>query len=414
MEIRPVHSGIVPAFLLLIPTPSGGKLIKVSSELFMQLFRPSYFRSIKRAVLALEDRVESNLLGRFVDFLQTPNERLLYHANPRMIANYLGRDERTTLRLLVLAVYHGILTLHWDVQCPACGGVDQQFIGLGDLRSQHTCPFCGNIHPTNVDTEVRVAFSIDERVRRLSASADDGEYRSSNDQRYGIVSGHTLLTLQTFRDLFPKEGVPPRESLIIRQVTILFTDLAGSTELYSRQGDTQAYSLVNQHFQVLFQAVDQQGGAIIKTIGDAIMAAFTNPINAVNAALSMQQQMTALNQQLTAPEVLTLKVGLDMGACVCVNLNSQMDYFGMTVNRAARVQSLSQGSDIVLTDTLWTEAQDILSNYAQTQEQVELKGVDQPVVIHRVAVGSTPRNSVYKREKKGGEELENLLVRQAG
>ena len=376
----------------------------------MQLFRPSYFRTINQAVSGLEGQVESNLLEKFTDFLQTSDERLLYHANPRMIANYLGEDERTTLRLLVLAVYKGILTLHWDVQCPACGGVDQQFIGLGDLRSEHTCPFCGNIHPTNVDTEVRVAFSIDERLRRLSDNADDGDFRRSNDQCYGIVSGHTLLTLQTFRDLFPKEGIPPRESLIIRQVTILFTDLAGSTELYARQGDTQAYSLVNQHFQVLFQSVDQQGGAIIKTIGDAIMAAFTNPLHAVNAALMMQQQMTALNQRLTEPEVLTLKVGLDMGACVCVNLNSQMDYFGMTVNRAARVQSLSQGSDIVLTDALWTETQDLLSNYAQTQEQVDLKGVDHPVVIHRIEVDLPPRNNVDGRGRGGGEELGTILV----
>ncbi|MDJ0703257.1 MAG: adenylate/guanylate cyclase domain-containing protein [Leptolyngbyaceae cyanobacterium MO_188.B28] len=359
----------------------------------MIFFRPSYFRAIKQAVSGLKDQVESNLLEKFVDFLQTPDERLIYHANPRMVANHLSADERTTLRLLVLAVYHGILTLHWDVQCPACSGVDQQFIGLGDLRSQHTCPLCGHIHPTNVDTEVRVAFSIDERVRRLSISADDSDFRSRIDQRYGIVSGHALLTLQTFRDLFPKEGIPPRESLIIRQVTILFTDLAGSTELYARQGDTQAYSLVNQHFQMLFQVVDQQGGAIIKTIGDAIMAAFTNPLNAVKAALSMQQQMTTLNQQLTAPEVLTLKVGLDIGACVCVNLNSQMDYFGMTVNRAARVQSLSQGEDIVLTDALWMETQELLSGYAQIQEEIDLKGIDHPVVIHWIAVGSPLRNS---------------------
>jgi hypothetical protein len=102
-----------------------------------------------------------------------------------------------------------------------------------------------------------------------------------------FLSGGMLLTRQTFRRLFRSERVEESEGLGVRQVTLLFTDLKGSTAMYERLGDLNAYALVRQHFALVGDAVQARAGAVVKTIGDAAMAAFFRPTDAVAAALRM-------------------------------------------------------------------------------------------------------------------------------
>ena len=316
---------------------------------------------------------------RLLKFFQDSDSRKLHHANPRFIAAQLQLNERETLQLLVAALKEGLVTLNWEVQCPACLNIDFTPKTLFDLRTYHNCPGCHQSHPTNADNQVRVTFSIDQRLRRLGEEANDLNFRAKIDAQYGVVSGHRLLTLQTFRDLFPRETIPPNESLIVQRVAILFTDLTGSTALYSRRGDSQAYSLVRQHFNILFQAVDGHNGVVVKTIGDAVMAAFTVASDALEAAIAMHQKLTDLNQQLQLPQEdwLMLKIGIDAGPCISVTLNERPDYFGTTVNTAARVQGTSQGNDIACTN-------DVLSEPAGLS-------------IHRLSVGAD--------RPRGGDEL---------
>lgn len=349
-------------------------------------------KAIANAVNALaqhgiSDRTRDHLIA----FLQNLDSRFLYHANPYFIAEQLKLSERDTLKLLIVALKEGIVTLNWDIQCPMCQGVDFASTQLGKLRTFHICPACHYKHESDADHQVRVTFSIDERLRSLPKESDDPEFRKQNDAKYGVVSGHRLLTLQIFRELFPRETIPPNESLLIRQVTILFTDLAGSTALYSQRGDSQAYSLVRQHFNLLFQIVDQHNGAVIKTIGDAIMAAFTSPNDGLKAAIAMQEEMQKFNQTFSAiDQQLILKVGVHSGACISVTLNERSDYFGTTVNTAARVEGLSQGNDIVFTESLLSYAEAIVktSNYQYQQSSANLKGLSEPITVFNMSIMS--------------------------
>lgn len=343
--------------------------------------------------------VSSAVQQQLITFLQESDLRELYHANPRRIAERLQMSEREALQLLVTALKQGIMTLNWDIQCPVCHGIDPTAKRLGDLRSQHTCPKCHHVHATNADEQVRVTFSIDERLRQLGSKADESEFRAQIDAQYGVVSGHTLITLQTFRDLFPRETIPPNESLVIRRVAILFTDLAGSTALYTRRGDARAYNLVRQHFELLFQLVAIHNGVVVKTIGDAIMAAFTVPADAIQAALAMHQQIQALNQQLqlSGDDQLILKIGIDVGPCISVTLNDRLDYFGTTVNTAARVQASSQGNDIVVTSALLMDSDtaNVVKDYAQLSSQIKFKGLDWPIEVHRIALTTASPSAVF-------------------
>jgi class 3 adenylate cyclase len=346
-------------------------------------------KAIPKAVNTLAAyQINPSVQERLSAFLQESDCRELYRANPRMIANRLQLPKRETLKLLVIALKEGLVTLNWEIQCPACHGLDLSPKGLIDLRTNHTCPCCDHVHATDADELVRVTFSIDERLRRLEPKADDPKFRAKIDTRYGVVSGHCLLTLQTFRDLFPRETIPPNESLVIRRVTILFTDLVGSTALYSRQGDLRAYNLVRQHFERLFQVVDQHNGAVVKTIGDAIMAAFTVPSDALQAAKIMHQELKALNQQLAlSPEdELILKIGIDVGPCLCVTLNDRLDYFGITVNTAARVQATSKGNDIAVSDALFKDetANAIAKNCVLQRCDLTLKGLQGSTLVHYI------------------------------
>ncbi len=328
--------------------------------------------------------ISATIQERFTELLKRQDERSLFHVNPRLIADYLQLSEHETLNILVAALKEGIVTLNWDIQCPKCQGIDFAANQLAELRTWHICPVCHHKHQSDADQEVRVTFSVDERLRSLSDAADDPAFRKQIDAKYGGISGHRLLTVQMFRDLFPRETMPPNESLLIRQVTILFTDLAGSTALYSQKGDSQAYSLVNQHFNLLFEIVDQHNGAVLKTIGDAIMAAFTSPDDAIKAAIAMQETMQNFNHRFESPDNhLILKVGVHSGPCISVTLNDRSDYFGTTVNTAARVEGLSQGNDIVFTESLLNYAKAIadLNNYSYQQSSVTLKGLSEPIIV---------------------------------
>lgn len=159
-----------------------------------------------------------------------------------------------------------------------------------------------------------------------------------------------VTTQQDFRDLFSSEILAPGQSVAIQNLTILFTDLKDSTATYARIGDAKAYSLVRRHFGILIGAMRAHNGGVVKTIGDAVMAAFTDTADAVEASLAIQAAIAADNAARGAdsPEI-TVKLGLHAGPAIAVTMNDLLDYFGTTVNTAARVQSASEGGDIVLT-----------------------------------------------------------------
>ena len=169
-----------------------------------------------------------------------------------------------------------------------------------------------------------------------------------------ITSAAEITSLQKFRDLFSSEALRPEEKISVGNLTVVFTDLKDSTALYRAIGDAPAFGSVMSHFDVLREAIAFENGAIVKTMGDAVMAVFTQPAQALRAMLKAQKELsrTPLNGQY-----FTLKVGIHQGPCIAVNLNERLDYFGSTVNIAARLQSISAGNDMVLSDEICADMQ---------------------------------------------------------
>jgi len=199
------------------------------------------------------------------------------------------------------------------------------------------------------------------------------------------LSGSRLLATQTFRDFFRAEIVRATEGIAVREITLLFTDLKGSTAFYERIGDLNAYMLVQRHFEELQVVTVKHNGAVTKTIGDAVMAAFLSPADAVRAALAMREAIEQLNKD-RAQRDFVLKIGLHRGAAIAVTLNERLDYFGQTVNIAARVQNLAGGDEIWLTEEVRAApgVDAILAPLAVQRNTAELKGVAGAVPVYRV------------------------------
>ena len=157
-----------------------------------------------------------------------------------------------------------------------------------------------------------------------------------------------VIVLQTFRDLFSREALRPGERIAVGQVTLMFTDLRESTKLYREVGDAPAFGHVMHHFDVIRDVVAGEGGGIVKTIGDAVMAAFHHPAAALRAALLAQARLGKAGASPAFP----LRVGVHTGPCIAVTLNDRLDYFGSMVNLAARLEGLSTGRDVVVSDTV--------------------------------------------------------------
>ncbi len=164
--------------------------------------------------------------------------------------------------------------------------------------------------------------------------------------RKPFLTAKRLLTNQAFRDIYGTDTLDTNQRLKITSLTFLFTDLKGSTELYERVGDLAAFDLVRAHFGVLHEIVAAEAGAVVKTIGDAVMATFPTPDRALAAALRMRDAMQKLNRDLV------LKIGIHEGPCLAVVLNDRQDYFGQTVNIASRVQGLAMSPAIFATHSV--------------------------------------------------------------
>ena len=205
-------------------------------------------------------------------------------------------------------------------------------------------------------------------------------------KRRPFLTAKRLLSNQTFRDIYRTDTLDVDQRLKITSLTFLFTDLKGSTELYERVGDLVAFDMVREHFRVLNESVAAEGGAVVKTIGDAVMATFPTPDRALAAALRMREAMRGLNAA-HGREDLLLKIGIHEGPCLAVSLNERQDYFGQTVNIASRVQGLAISQSILATAPVIDNPQSasLLGSGEKPKAQRHvLRGVGSEVAVYEI------------------------------
>ena len=202
------------------------------------------------------------------------------------------------------------------------------------------------------------------------------------------VLGSVVASFPDFLDLFATEAPASGVELSVGNMTILFSDLTGSTAMYERIGDARAFAIVEHHFQVSDKVVRDSGGAVVKTMGDAIMASFPSPAEAVRAALGMVEA----NRESFREHGLSMRLGVHAGPCLAVRANDRLDFFGTTVNLAARLESKSTPGYLVLTEekAAHPAVAELLGDRPREAFDAELKGIKDAPRLVRVRLREDP------------------------
>jgi class 3 adenylate cyclase len=362
---------------------------------------------------------------------EAPDQDLL-RLRPRALARALEAEQDKMLTAVLHATRAGALTLSWDVICPHCRGARAELATLGDVPARAACEPCGvefeatglsameatfRVHPSVRAVEPRVFCAAEPAKKRhivlqrlLPPAADievetllpAGPYRlrargdrdaqtlelpargrvrlrnaASQPRLFALERDRgeadalrpgDLFARQEFRDLFPAESVGEGIQLEVGVQTILFTDLVGSTRFYEQVGDAAAFSQVRGHFVRIFDAVRRRRGAVVKTIGDAALGAFPSAADALAAALELQEWFNARNRSTD----LRIRISVHTGPCLAVKLNSGIDYFGSTVNLAAKLQAVVEAQQVVYTDaTAQAGGRAVIEKLAYRPEDVD-------------------------------------------
>lgn len=218
--------------------------------------------------------------------------------------------------------------------------------GDGSTQSLEVVPAGGDVEVSwgLQDDPSEVPKSIESQVR-ITVSNSDAEPKSVILEKLAedpsALRPSDLFNLHQFRDLFSEESVASGLKLEVGAQTLLFTDIVGSTALYSMLGDTKAFNAVHAHFVSLQEIITSRKGAVVKTIGDAMMAAFPNPEAALQASVEIQRMFRPGDADIA------LRVSVHRGQCLAVRLDANIDYFGNAVNYAAKMQSVAGAGEIV-------------------------------------------------------------------
>jgi class 3 adenylate cyclase len=236
------------------------------------------------------------------------------------------------------------------------------------------------LHPARITAapggSVRVTNGLDPRQVKI--------------ERLGFANAaataHFVSTLAEFRSLFAKDLLKRGTPLKVARAALLFSDLTGSTALYSKVGDAAAFRLVDDHFDVMRAVVSAHDGVIVKTMGDAVMAAFVDEGACVRAATEALVRFEAFRQSQSHGEHVGIKLGVFAGACYVVTANGALDYFGQTVNVASRVQHLAGSAEVVLPAEMHAALAPADLAGLETAERFEarVKGVDEPLSLVRI------------------------------
>jgi class 3 adenylate cyclase len=328
---------------------------------------------------------DHNAAARWHSFIAGAQDDQLRRINAYELADWWNLDGRLVLTELVHATRAGVMVLNWDVVCPMCGDANQ-YNHLDKVHSRQACKRCAADFEVILDETVQVSFTVHPGIRELAPSAAG----SSNNSATRRVTGLDCATLPAFREFFASQVLSTDESLQVRDAAIMFTDIKGSTELYERLGDVLAYRAVRLHFEKLFCAVLVNSGAIIKTIGDAVMASFTKPCQAMLAALEAQEMFQEFRPLLPdSTEAITVKIGIHHGSCIAVTLNDRLDLFGTTVNIAARAQQQAGGQEVIITEIMYRDPQVRVlldrEKLSISSLQTRLRGLSSDFMLYRIS-----------------------------
>ncbi len=165
-----------------------------------------------------------------------------------------------------------------------------------------------------------------------------------------------------------------------RQIAVLFTDIKDSTSFFTSRGDIEGRLMVQMHNNLLFPIIKKYQGWVVKTIGDAIMAGFDDPLRAVRAAGEMQQTLFAHNKTARPSEQIHIRIGINTGTCIV----EARDIFGDVVNVAARIESLCEPDQILISSAVYEAVRKADDIFCRAVSPIQAKDIPGGLRLFRV------------------------------
>lgn len=165
-----------------------------------------------------------------------------------------------------------------------------------------------------------------------------------------------------------------------RKVTIMFTDIKGSTSYYETRGDLAGRTMIHQHNAIVLPIIEKHKGTLLKTIGDATMSLYEEAADGLRAATEIQKSLLSYNQGRPAGEQINVRCGLNSG----VGMVENNDVYGDVVNVASRIESQASARDIFLSEQIYEELRGDDEFIFRFVNAAKVKGKDEPIKIYRL------------------------------
>lgn len=217
----------------------------------------------------------------------------------------------------------------------------------------------------------------EERHAKLERVAGDDQ----------AARARVVTAMPGFRRDFSRDILRPGMALKVTRVGLLFTDLTGSTQLYATAGDAAAFKLVHDHFEVVIDLIEKNRGTLVKTIGDAVMAVFADDLDGLLASVAILHAFEDFRRDDEHRQRTHIKLGVYGGSCYVVTANGVLDYFGQTVNIAARLQGEARSGELIVEEALADRAIEkrmLPEGFVGERYDAKLKGVDAPLRAARI------------------------------
>jgi class 3 adenylate cyclase len=337
-------------------------------------------------------------ISKLNDFINNAKDEELFHIDIKKLSKDWNIEFKQLLELFIRGLHSGIFRMDWIFHCPHCGGIAHETLSIHNATAINYCGFCKVDFTNKVDDNIEVFFSIHPEIRKISDEFSENYKKFVLEKVYATkmydwhtnsaIKGVDIIQNPVYRELMGDEVLLPDQSLELMKATILFTDIKGSTQMYSDLGDSKAFGLVREHFRILFEIIKKNNGIPVKTIGDAIMGAFTNQVEAISAALEAQKELISFYNKKPDNERIEVKIGLHTGPTIIVTLNNKLDYFGTTVNMAARIQAIANPKEIVISEKIFEnkEVQKAIAKYTRKvlKSKNTFKGIEGEFNIYHI------------------------------
>lgn len=164
-----------------------------------------------------------------------------------------------------------------------------------------------------------------------------------------------------------------------RILTVMFTDLKGSTAIDEKYGDLVSRQVIQQQNEILMPVVKECNGTLVKSIGDGTLSHFGSALDALRAAVRIQKGLDALNHSGKFPMPVLMRIGIHTGKCIL----EKNDIFGDVVNTASRFESSANAGEILFSEDTYNALADKAEIYCRFDRKVTLKGKAEPFSAYK-------------------------------